>query len=92
MKIVFDKVKNERNITEQQLSFDQVQDFDFVTAKIWQDVRKIYSEPRYTGLGFLEERLHFLCFSKAPNGIRVISFRKANAREVKENETTLTNN
>ena len=28
-------------------------------------------------------RLHVLCFTEIPDGIRVISFRKANAREVK---------
>ena len=33
-------------------------------------------------LGQLTGRLHVLCFTEAEDGIRVISFRKANTREV----------
>ncbi|MEO7246190.1 MAG: BrnT family toxin [Rubrivivax sp.] len=33
-------------------------------------------------LGTLSNRLHVLCFTEADDGIRVISFRKANYREV----------
>ena len=32
--------------------------------------------------GYLGERMHVLCFTEATDGIRVISFRKANLREV----------
>jgi hypothetical protein len=34
-------------------------------------------------LGLLHGRLHVLCFTETGDGIRVISFRKANDREVK---------
>ena len=37
-------------------------------------------------LGYLEKRLHILCFTETMLGIRVISFRKANNREVKKYE------
>lgn len=37
---------------------------------------------RYVALGMLGERLHVLCFTEITDGIRVISFRKANSREV----------
>jgi len=37
-------------------------------------------------VGLLEGRLHVLCFTETPDGIRVISFRKANAREVRRHE------
>ena len=60
-----------------------VTSIDFATALIDQDIRKVYPEPRYVALGFLSERLHVLCFTPALDGIRVISFRKANSREVK---------
>lgn len=33
-------------------------------------------------LGFLHGRLHVLCIAEEPDGIRVISARKANSREV----------
>lgn len=37
-------------------------------------------------IGFLRRRLHVLCFTPIDAGIRVISFRKANNREIKAYE------
>jgi uncharacterized DUF497 family protein len=37
-------------------------------------------------LGLLEGRVHSLVFAETSKGIRVISFRKANSREVKRYE------
>lgn len=88
MHIEFDPAKNELNILERGLSFERVSDFDFDTASIWQDTRKPYPEARYVALGLLDSRLHVLCFTPAAGGIRVISFRKANTREVKDYELT----
>ena len=42
-----------------------------------------YGEVRYVALGRLRGRLHVLCFTETADGIRIISFRKANDREVK---------
>ncbi|MBS0349815.1 MAG: BrnT family toxin [Proteobacteria bacterium] len=42
-------------------------------------------------VGFLGNRLHVLCFTPRKNGVRIISFRKANAREVKRYEKETTN-
>lgn len=81
MEIDFDLAKNEKNIRERGLSFERVGDFDFKTARVWQDVRKPYPEIRFVAMGYLDDRLHALVFSKTSNGIRVISFRKANLRE-----------
>jgi uncharacterized protein (DUF4415 family) len=49
----------------------------------WQSTRRKYGELRYVGIGYLDSRLHVLCFSESETGIRVISFRKANSREAK---------
>ena len=81
MKIDFDPAKNERNIRERQLSFMRVAEVDFNTALVFPDVRKVYDETRYLALCYLDRRLHVLCFAETETGIRVISFRKANARE-----------
>ncbi len=77
----YDPSKNARNIAERGLSFERVADFDFETAKLWQDTRKPYPEARYLSIGYLDARLHVLCFADTATGIRVISFRKANSRE-----------
>jgi hypothetical protein len=86
MEITFDPVKNARNLELRGLSFEQAADFDFQTAVIWIDTRKTYPEVRISALGLLAGRVHALVFAETANGIRVISFRKANPREVKRYE------
>ena len=88
--IEFDTAKNEVNIRERELSFEQVKDFDFSAAIIDQDIHKAYAESRFVAVGFLGNRLHVLCFTPIALGIRVISFRKANIREVRDYEQTRT--
>lgn len=92
MRISFDPTKNRCNIAERSLSFERVVDFDFETAKLWQDTRKTYSEARFVALGYLGARLHVLVFGETEDGIRVISFRKANPREGVKHGFTLTRN
>jgi uncharacterized DUF497 family protein len=83
MHITFDPDKNERNIRERDLSFELASEFEFETAYVEADSRRAYDETRYVALGSLHGRLHVLCFTETADGIRVISFRKANNREVK---------
>ena len=83
MRVSYDPVKNARNIRERGLSFDSATDFVFETAMYAVDERQEYGETRFVAIGMLADRLHVLCFTEGPDGIRVISFRKANAREVK---------
>ena len=78
MDISYDPIKNYRN-----LSFDQVVDFDFENAFYEVDKRIDYGELRIRAIGLLENRLHVLVFTETVDGIRVISFRKANSREEK---------
>jgi uncharacterized DUF497 family protein len=84
VQIEFDANNNSTNIRERGLSLERA--FDFDSAIIQQDVRKSYPEVRYVAVGFLDARLHVLCFTPIEDGIRVISFRKANLREVKHYE------
>lgn len=81
MIIEFDARKNARNIELRGLSFERVAEIDFSTALIYQDERKDYGEIRFIALAYLDHRLHILCFTEILDGIRVISFRKANKRE-----------
>lgn len=81
--ISYCEVKNEKNIGERNLPFSRVIEFDFDTAYIVVDDRVDYGETRYVALGYLDKRLHVVCFTPTDTGIRVISFRKANAREIK---------
>ncbi|GAA3952652.1 BrnT family toxin [Allohahella marinimesophila] len=90
LKISYDPAKNRRNIAERELSFDRASEFDFDNAVIAVDDRKDYQEVRYVALGNLAGRVHVLCFTLIDGGVRVISFRKANKREVAQYETQKT--
>lgn len=68
---------------ERGLSFERAADFDFATAAIEIDLRRDYGEIRVVALGYLDGRLHALCYVETETGARVISFRKANSRETK---------
>ncbi|MGB7550789.1 MAG: BrnT family toxin [Chromatiaceae bacterium] len=92
MEITFDTDKNARNLRDRDLSFERVADFDFITAKLWQDERQAYPEARIVAIGYLDNRLHVLVFSETERGIRVISFRKANPREGARHGYPLTRN
>ena len=81
MGIAYDPVKNDRNIRERGLSFERAADFDFETALFADYPRN--GEMRRIAVGYLDKRLHLLCYIPKPDGIRVISFRKTNKREAK---------
>ena len=92
MKIVFSATKNAKNILERGLSFDRVAEFDFLSATFLIDERQDYGEQRQIAIGYLDGRLHFLCFVQIPEGIRVVSFRKANIREARKYDKPITLN
>ena len=91
MSISYDPTKNQRNLEQRGLSFDRVTDLDWDNAWIFEDKRNEYNEVRYIAYSMLNERLHFVCFTETNDGIRVISFRKANSREVKRYEQEIIN-
>lgn len=86
MEIWYDEAKQGRNIRERGLSFEKVAQFDFASALVHSDVLTDYGEERLVALGLLGERVHVVVFSPKPGGIRVISFRKANKREIRRYE------
>ena len=90
VKIEYDPVKNDRNIAIRGLSFDLAEEFDLATALIVEEMRGEPPELRYRALGVLTTgpRVHALVFTLRGNEdiVRVISFRKANQREVNRYE------
>ena len=81
MELTYDRSKTLQNINIRNLSFEEVVNFDFETANYTIDKRKDYGEIRRCAIGYLGNRLYALVFTETKNGIRVISFRKANKRE-----------
>ena len=83
MEISFDPVKSRKNEVLRGLGFDRVAGFDFASALFRVDDRRDYGEVRWQALGCRSGRVHSLVFTETATGIRVISFRKANIREVR---------
>lgn len=79
-------------LSEQTHSFAQelVSDLDWASSITHEDIRKVYPERRFITLAYLNERLHVVCYALIADGIRVISFRKANKRERKDYESRTT--
>jgi uncharacterized DUF497 family protein len=90
----WDAQKSLKNSQERGLPFEAVRQMDFQTAHVEEDTRYDYGERRFVAIGQLNGRLHVLCFTPIPHGIRVISLRRANLREVKyyEQETKTIDN
>jgi len=89
MKIEFDPGKSEKNRRERGFSFEKLTEFNWESAIYYIDDRFEYNEQRIIALGFIDIRLYVVCFTPTDEGVRVISFRKANKREIKyyEQET-----
>lgn len=86
VEIGFDPAKDARNVARGRLSFEAVAGFDFDSAIVKVDDRKEYGETRYIAYGFVGARLHALVFTLRDECLHVISFRKANKREVRNHE------
>jgi uncharacterized DUF497 family protein len=66
------------------LSLADAEGFEWETAVVHEDTRKLYAEPRFEAKGFIDERLHVMVYCLRADVVRVISLRKANTREVKD--------
>ena len=86
MIVSFDPAKNARNVADRGLPFTLVEQLDWSSAFIEEDVRKNYGERRYFALGLIDERLHAVVFTPRARKVHVISLRKANLREVRDYE------
>ena len=86
MKIEYDPAKNERKLRERGLSFERAEDFDFATALYIEDDRHNYGEQRIRAFGYIENCLYALVYTVRGETLRVISLRRANAREVSRYE------
>jgi uncharacterized protein len=82
MAFTFDPEKSARNIAERGLSFDLVEQLEWNTARVVEDTRRDYGETRLQVLALLDGRLYAAVVTPRGEDLRVISFRKANRREM----------
>ena len=90
MKLSYDPAKSAKNLQERGFSFDKAAEFDWDNALIDEDARKPYPERRYQAVGTVAGRVHVLVFTPTSDGVRIISFRKANKKEIAVYEQALT--
>lgn len=82
MRITFDPAKNDRNLAERGLAFERVGDLDWSSAFAIKDTRRDYGERRLRVAAPLDGRLYIAVVTVRGDTLHVISFRKANRREV----------
>jgi uncharacterized protein len=86
MRIGFDPIKSAKNARERGLPFELTADLKWDRAVTSEDVRFEYGEARMVALAPLQGRLHVVCYCQRGEVRWIISFRKANRREVKAYE------
>lgn len=77
----WDAAKAKANLAKHGIDFAAVARFDWDTAVTVEDIRRDYGERRLISTGLLDGRLHVLIWTPRHPGARIISLRKANAKE-----------
>jgi uncharacterized DUF497 family protein len=82
MDFEFDAAKSERNVALRDLPFDLAPAIFDAPRLEWSDVRKNYGERQINALGVIGERVVFVTYTLRGQRCPIISFRKANEREI----------
>jgi uncharacterized protein len=82
MEIEFDPKKSAKNEEERSLPFEFVRELEWGKARISRDDRRDYGEERFVAFVPKDRRLYVVCFCLRETMTRVISFRRANEKEV----------
>ena len=83
LELEWDETKRRANIEKHGLDFEDARHLDWDNATYIEDKRFPYSEPRYWAFVFGNRRLHLVAFCRRGAKVRIISFRKANRKEVR---------
>ncbi len=82
MKYEWDESKRADNLEKHGVDFAKAQAFEWDSALVTLDTRQDYGESRYRAYGFIGDRVYVLAYTERSSAIRIISFRKANRREI----------
>ncbi|MDR0843098.1 MAG: BrnT family toxin [Acidobacteriota bacterium] len=83
MKICYDLAKDAANIGKHGVSLAMAAELEWDTLWAMPDTRRSYGETRFIGYAVFARRLYCVVFTDRDWQRRVISLRKANAREVR---------
>ena len=82
MKVIFDPVKDTKNIKQHGISLSRAADFDLDSADVDVDNREDYGELRFNAIGWLDAKLYSLTFTVPEADIlRAISLRPTTKTE-----------
>jgi uncharacterized protein len=84
--VMFDLEKDASNQRKHGLSLADAARLNWNTLLIKADTRRDYREDRFVGFGPVDGRLFCVVFTPREGAMRVISFRKANEREINDYE------
>jgi uncharacterized protein len=79
----WDEAKAAGNLALHGVAFDAIRRFDWETCATFEDRRAAYGETRLVSLGLIGTRLHVAVWTPRGRRCRLISLRKANARETR---------
>ncbi len=83
MRLTFDADKRIKTLVERGLDFEAAASIFLDNHISALDAREDYAEPRYITIGYLASRMVVLVWTPRMGSRRIISMRKANAREQK---------
>ncbi len=78
----WDEAKRYRTLKERGVDFCDIERFEWATAISHEDNRANYGEHRVSSLGKIDGRIYVCAWTQRGENVRIISLRKANAREV----------
>ena len=82
VKYEWDAAKNRANIASGRPNFAVMLDFEWETAKTAHSDRD--GEVRWTAVGYIGHRLHYVVFTERGSRTRIISLRKASPKEMRD--------
>ena len=83
MNIEFDPAKDTANLAKHGLSLADAGEFDLAHAVVEIDDRADYGEARFRAFGRVDGEARCIAFALRGNIIRVISYRRAHAKEMR---------
>ncbi len=87
MEYEWNPAKNEANKAKHGVAFEDAGRFDWQSAISIRDDRRDYGETRWITFGMIDNRLHVMVYVLRAATIRLITLRKANARERRDYDT-----
>lgn len=82
----WDEAKRLANLKKHGVDFADIEEFDWNGAVVWIDDSENYGEERFRALAVFRGRIHLVAFTMRGANTRIISFRKAEKRELRQYE------